>query len=274
MHRRWLGLVLLGPALVWACSDDEATSANSTAPDASITQPCSTGPVQSNFVTLTDTAGAAPACTPRCGAENAPYLNNIAAVPSGSCSSDGAKCDMTLRIGCEIGDTGNYVQGSISGIRCLCQSGNWQCGYTSQGGGVCTSPPAPHDTACATGVAAYGPTVPNAYPPHRAPSSEPASLPECTPRCGETKLASGGPWSPEYGIEALPTGTCQYEGDRCRITAGNTQTCGADTHTCNDSEFECECENALWQCYSTSQGTGACGPCPSETPDASMDASQ
>lgn len=113
-------------------------------------------------------------------------------------------------------------------------------------------------TGCATGPVVYGPT---AYPPDRTQSASSAALPECPARCGEQKLTSGGPWNEEYGLSALPTGSCSDSTIHCQISAGSTQTCGSDTHTCDFSAFECFCESGNWRCYSTSRGAGACAPC-------------
>jgi len=115
-----------------------------------------------------------------------------------------------------------------------------------------------HSVRCSEGPAQYGDAT---FPPPRDPSANGASLPECIPLCGGAKISSP-PYIPAYPIEQLPSGSCEFDGDRCRVTGGTTQTCGIDTKLCNNSEFEGFCEDDQWRCYVTSQGAGLCAPCP------------
>lgn len=124
----------------------------------------------------------------------------------------------------------------------------------------------PHGSECSNGPA-YD--VRN-YPPP-APSSEVRGIPECVPRCGASqKYLNPTFGQPIYSLSALPSGACANDDERCVMTAGSIKVCVDETRPCDLSAFECECTGGAWRCYVTSQGAGACGPCPEER-DASSD---
>lgn len=109
---------------------------------------------------------------------------------------------------------------------------------------------------CSTGAAQYS----NEHsPPLRDPSKSPSDLPNCAARCGETQLMDP-TLGPSWAYSSLPSGSCT-SGTHCGIRTSYTQTCDGDTHACNLSGAECECENGQWRCYITSQGAGACFDC-------------
>ena len=112
----------------------------------------------------------------------------------------------------------------------------------------------PRTTTCSTGPAWGLDTQPPAY---TGPQLD--GVPECVPRCGaEAKLPGPGF---VRAVAALPSGTCQHEGEPCGMAAAYTATCNGVTQGCDLSTYQCRCESGNWRCYVTSQGGGVCAPC-------------
>lgn len=115
----------------------------------------------------------------------------------------------------------------------------------------------PHTTTCSTGLA-WG--TEREYPPAAAGPAEYRDVPDCVPRCGAERLV---PFmgAKIHGVEALPSGACPSDDERCGMVAGTTSTCGGEKIACDSSTFECLCNDGAWRCYVGARGTGTCGPC-------------
>lgn len=99
-----------------------------------------------------------------------------------------------------------------------------------------------------------GPEYLSAAFPIEDPASDESSLPVCIPRCG-TSIDGGQGF---YLLSALPSGSCDIEGERCRMPVS--------TICCNGllgkvDGMRCACVARSWQCVMTSPGLGGCRSC-------------
>ena len=117
---------------------------------------------------------------------------------------------------------------------------------------------AQHSTQCSNGT----PYAPSFSPPTvPATVTRNASAPTCVAHCGEDGVIIEGSNLFVAPIDALPSGSCQFNGDDCTMTAGNYQVCGSNKVACNLSTFYCTCTNGNWACYTVTQGANSCTTC-------------
>ena len=138
-----LGLAIAIRVLI-ACNDsnDGNRASSEGGSGGSSGAPCSTGPAYETDLGFPIQSGSAsdfPACTPRCGTT----LNDgLAALPSGSCSSEGESCSAnTVKVLCRCKEA-IYV-GAVHEMRCDCENGQWRCVIVTPGSGGCS--PCPDD---------------------------------------------------------------------------------------------------------------------------------
>jgi hypothetical protein len=81
-------------------------------------------------------------------------------------------------------------------------------------------------------------------------------LPECVQRCGDDSHGAGS-WPT---TSALPTGSCEHDGERCSMPAWRERVCPDGSKvTCSLTGYECHCEDSTWRCYmSNIVGASAC----------------
>jgi len=110
-----------------------------------------------------------------------------------------------------------------------------------------------HSVRCSEGA----PWSATNEPPSGAPTS--AKLRECVPRCGAEALYVSHNGASIRAVEALPSGACEFEEDRCAMSASYATTC-ADGRTvgCAPTGFECVCEKETWRCTTTIRSASAC----------------
>jgi hypothetical protein len=126
-----------------------------------------------------------------------------------------------------------------------------------------SAPPAPTTTGsndppafpCSTGDP-YGPSTEFPQREHDLPFPSR----ECTKRCGDTSSATptaGG--EPRPKVSALPTGSCETDGDACRMDA--VVTCAEADDQGFLYTFECTCRNGAWECAAEYEAAGGPPDC-------------
>ena len=79
-----------------------------------------------------------------------------------------------------------------------------------------------------------------------------ATEPTCIPRCGAVR---GSP-DPVFGIDALPSGTCEVEGEVCKL--GAREKCPPPNTRGPLTVFRCSCVNGAWTCGVLFRGASGC----------------
>lgn len=80
--------------------------------------------------------------------------------------------------------------------------------------------------------------------------------PQCVSRCGQ--VDKSGAAAPGFlPIEAVPSGTCEIEAERCSISVQYLCTSGTPGRVDN---LRCACESGTWRCVYVAQGAGICPP--------------
>jgi hypothetical protein len=190
---------------------------------------CSDGPARAKLDQITITRTSNDVCTPRCAfSQSRPMWPwPLEAVPSGACDRDEYICGMQVDDGC-----------TTHGVQCECRDGEWQCGITSPGAGVCldAGPARPRRVPkCSNGL----PRVLLEHLPEKSPNDI------CIPRCEFS------PTKGVYPIEAVPSGSCEenFTGYVCNMFV---------IDGCATDEVQCECRDDEWLCGIVRLGTGEC----------------
>src|SRR6185295_492862 len=93
-------------------------------------------------------------------------------------------------------------------------------------------PNATSPSTCSSAPAQYSIENQPPYDPNGL-KTDPSGLPSCAPRC-RTTIVPGQGVNAGLPYEALPSGSCRGHA-RCFVgITGSTQTCGTDTHLCNN----------------------------------------
>lgn len=108
---------------------------------------------------------------------------------------------------------------------------------------------------CSTGTP-Y--TFDTAFP--ALPGNVAEGLPECVRRCGDDSRATTGPYGENTPTtSALPTGSCEHDGERCSMGAVRERVCPDGRKVnCSFTGYECHCEDSTWRCYKGAPGASAC----------------
>lgn len=110
-------------------------------------------------------------------------------------------------------------------------------------------------STCSTGPA-Y--TISTQFAIEDCPPHCHATQPECVPRCDYSR----GKYMAEYWMDALPSGSCLYEGERCSMGAWELcDVCNGLPSPGALNGYECACTAGEWRCIITAKGGSTCTSC-------------
>ena len=96
---------------------------------------------------------------------------------------------------------------------------------------------------------------------------KPFTAPSCIVHCGQE--ADG----PSTTTAALPSGSCNYDGELCQMVAYRERVCPSGQRSrCNHTRYMCRCESAEWRCYIAGPPGGSFCACHDGGVEATVDA--